>query len=508
MRSTLLSAPWRSEKIRRAFVLILVLVLAWSAVIALLYVAYLAGFPYQLDDMEGAHLCTTLALVAGHNPWAPRYAPQDFNCYGVLFAWIAGHLLPADHRDIQALRGLNLAALGLAALLVGGTAARLARSALAGAAAGLAALGGYLFFVTPTVGCDAFAALLFIAPLALAGLGKSRRVLAGAVALAALGFFAKPYAAVAGPAICLLLAGQGRWRASFAVGLAWAVLLAALAVGAELAWPGYLESTTLLQAKGVTYSFPYMIHQSEYYLRAAGFPLLLLAAVAVFRFRVSRVTLAWTLPALAMLALLVLWLGWNSGAFLEYYFQLLHPTALLAVSALWGGRPAGERWLEAGLVYCAVLSVGVGTCVMGRFVSMDYYAWHEAEGMVAAARLPLVPPLLTSVATVFGKPISDNGSTRALALEGAALSGPALRRAFQQWQSVWNRRLLEHRVDLVFSSEASPVAPALLKGYVRLKRICLPETVAVSDAYIQCYDVYGLKSSGYPALSKSPAAGR
>ncbi|HTB23120.1 MAG TPA: hypothetical protein VK914_10485 [bacterium] len=465
----------------------LVLVLGWCALKAALYSGYLCGYPYQVDSREAPQMRSALAMEQGRNPWAPAFAPQDYNCYGPLYPLIAGRLLPKDHQGIQDFRALSLAALALAALLVGLGAARLSGSGLGGCAGALAALGGYLFFVTPTARCDAFASLFFIAPLVLAILISRWPSLALCALLSALAFLVKPYAAAAGPLLCLVLWGQGRRRAALGLGLLWALCLAACVAWAQLTWPGYLESTVLLLGK-MGISLPYLLFQTSAYLRAA-LPLLLLVTVALWRFRGRRRAWAWALPALAVF-LLMLWLGGNAGALLEYHFQMLHPCLILAAAALWSGRPASERWLEAGLVWCALLSVNYGTGFMGRFVHADFSGWHEAEALVASSRRPLLPPLLTSVATDFGKPVADNGLSEFLVSVGRGPSAAAIRQGGQDWKASWELGLKERSVDLVVCDPAHPPAPALLAGYVQVGRLCVPELLSLEPSYTDCYPVY------------------
>lgn len=479
----------RSQQAHKAVLLALMVTAAFTALFCCLYGGYLAGFPYQVDEREGAQYRSSLAIAQGRNPWAAADAPDDFNVYGLLYPWTAAHLLPDGHRRIRDLRLLSLAALAAAALLVGAAAGRLAGSLLAGAAGGLASMAGYLFFVTPTARCDAFAALFFAAPLALAALDQGWRTLAAACALAVLAFFTKPYAAASGPALCLVLFALGRRRTALAFGAAWLAALVALAAAVEVAWPGCLESTLLLQANLAECSLGSLAKQSAAYLLAGGLPLLALACLGARRFRPPREALAWALPAAAM-ALLLLWLGSNRRAFLEYHFQLLQPAAVLAAAALWKKRPPGERWLEAGLLGCALLGVRCDRVFLDRLAAADLGPWRLAEARMAQSRLPYAPPLLTSMAADQGKGVPSNGQTDALAFAGRGPSSAALRAAELDWEALWRGRLERAEADLVFSPLAAPLDPGLLRGYAREGRLCLPNLLAASDGYLQCYDVY------------------
>jgi hypothetical protein len=474
--------------VKRLLLALFVLASGWCGLRCGLYEGYVLGFPFQADLREAAQVRSTRALAEGRNPWAPSAAPQDYNCYGVLYPLCASFVLPAGQRGLQAHRALSLAALALAALLVGLACARLSKSAPAGLAAGFAALGGFLFYVTPTARCDAFAALFFSAPLALAAFSTGPLALAAAALLAALAFFTKPYAAVAGPALCLLLAGQGRWRAALAFGCAWSALLAALLWGAEQAWPGYLEATTLIHAAASRPEFSHLMLQNYLYAAHAGWPLLVLAAWGAWALNPPRALAAWSLPALGMVVLLEAWLGWHSGAFLQYYFQLLHPALLFAVAAWWRNAGPKTRWMEAGLTAAALLSVSFGTLFLPRFANADPAGWKRAAELVAASALPRLPGAMTALATELGKPVADNGQTEYLGLAGGGGRGAALRAAAADWTKVWDGRQAARQVDLIFVPGDGP-APRAVAGYTFTERVCVPMPVGL-DPLMQCFDAF------------------
>jgi hypothetical protein len=461
-----------------------VLILAWCAMTSVLYMGYLASYPFQVECREGAQVRSTLALAEGRNPWAAAYAPQDFNCYGVLYPGVAALLLPPGHRGVRSLRILSLAALLLAAALLGAAAGRLARSRLAGAAAGMAALGGYLFFVTPTARCDGFAALFFAAPLALLELWPGRWGLALAVLLAVAAFFTKPYAALAGPAIVLWLAGQQRWRAGLTVGLVWVLLLGVAMAVVEGLWPGYLESTLWLHANAAMRDVALIELQTRGYVIFA-WPLALLAAFGAWRFGLARAARAWLLPMLLVAGVLEGWLGWHPGADLQYYLQLMQPCALLAGCALWATRPREEYWLETALVLAAWIAVYSGTVDLSRFSSINPDPWRRAETLLRSARQPLADSIMTSVMTDHGLAVADNGQTEYLDLAGRGTTGPALRAAARNWRNLWQGRLDRGELDLVFLRVGLPEPPLLRAHYRLQEQLNLPEPVELGLGVVQ-----------------------
>lgn len=451
-----------------------VLALLWASVRAGQYAWNLAAFPYQVEAREAAQVRTTLALAEGANPWGPGRAPSDYNSYGLLYPWTALQVLPASlQRDIRAYRVLSLAALLAGALLLIAALRRSAAPWLVAWGAGLAWLGANLHFVTPTARCDAFAALLFLAPF-LAVLDRDTR---GAWALAGLlsvlAFFSKPYAVLAGPLLALGLWVRGRTRAALLFGAGWALLLAAAVAWVELRYPGYLEATTLEHARSTHLDWGYLLTKDWTYVRGLAWPILLLLAGALWGRRHGRALLAELTPLAGVLILLQGFMGRHTGAYLQYHFHLLHPLLILAGFTAWRRTGLGWRWPTAAFTVAAVAGVSFGTQRLAHLRQADLQSWRRAELLIRASAHPFAGPELCSVLTAEGKPVYDNGQTEFL-MDAAGPLGPALRASVLDSQAEFRRRLLAGGIDLLIIPD-SPALPAALRSrYQDLGLLALP----------------------------------
>ncbi|HXC63458.1 MAG TPA: hypothetical protein VNZ67_03820, partial [bacterium] len=422
--------PWKT----RAWSCLLWALLALAALQWGRYGAVLAGFPYQVEQREGATLRSAVALKQGLNPWSPDHLLQDINVHGILEPWLAAKLLGPAVDRLELHRALGLALLCCGAGLLFWALRAGTQDPLAAAAGALAWLGANTFFIGVAVRNDALAALLFLAPLALWRLRGRDWTLALAVALAAVAVLAKLYAPLGGMLVALGLWIEGRRRAGLAVALGLALGLAAVYLAMDRAFPLYWAGCWTSNT-GAPISPDYMGVQTRAYLLKMGWPLL---ALALWRMRPALAAAPGRAAygqALAVLALLSLWLGLNTGAYLQYYDQLLQPVLLLAAAQ---GPLAGWRrqLRRAGLALAAVLAVHSSSVnVMRRFVPGLRGAWGQAEANLARARLPLAPDLFTAALTRQGREIWDNGHSSSLPLSVS----PALRQVYavglQRWRS-------------------------------------------------------------------------
>ena len=439
--------PWRT----RAWSCLLWALLALAAWQWGRYGAVLARFPYQVEQREGATLRSAVALQQGLNPWTQDRLLQDINVHGILEPWLAAKMMGPAVDRLELHRALGLALLCCGAGLLFWVLRAGTQDPLAAVAGALAWLGANTFFIGVAVRNDALAALLFLAPLALWRFRGRDWTLALVVALAALSVLAKLYAPLGGMLVALGLWVEGRRPAALAVALGLAVALAAAYVAMDRAFPLYWASCWTSNT-GATISPAYMWVQTRAYLFKMGWPLL---ALALWRLRPALAMAqgrAAYAQALAALALLTLWLGSNTGAYLQYYDQLLQPLLLLA--AVQGPLAGWQCQLRrAGLVLAAVLAVHSSSVnVMRRYVPGLRAAWGQAENNLGRARLPLAPDLFTSVLTRQGHEIWDNGHSSSLPLSVS----PELRQAYATGLARWRDRLRLGQADLLIFNSREP----------------------------------------------------
>ncbi len=450
------------------------------------YSAWVVSNPWPLESREAAQLQSTRALSQGRNPWQPSFAVTDYNCYGVLLPWTAAHLLPASALSLRGLRALGLLVLLLAAGLLGLAAFRLCASQPAAWAAALAVLGGWMHFVTPTARSDAMAAAFLVMPACLLWIWPGRGTALLAALLAALALFTKPYAALAGPLIIGAFMVRGRIRDALSWGLCWAFFQALFIFYVLRRWPGYFEATLGLHAAAVTRSGPWAWLQFKTYLLQVAWPLLLGLGWARWQRGVwlDRGSLA---VVAAVFLALALSMAWHPGAWLQYFFHLLHPALILALLAQWGKEPPFARGLLLALTLGALLSVVFGTAALSRFEAGRPQNWALARQLVRGSQLTMAPGLLSELLAQEQRAISDNGQTEYLDLARGP-QGPALRQALAEHRARWQADLLSGKVDLVFQNSQAPLPPQYLRKLTRLGSLCLDTPVAVLSQ--ECFELF------------------
>lgn len=435
---------------------------AW---LGLVYLRMLAS-PAPQEMREGALVVTTLALLAGRNPYAPEAMAEAGNLYGILY--------PLATLPFAALFGPGLAVHRMVAgagFAVGAVLFwRLARRegadrATAGFATALV-VAGWLYFVGATVRPDGVGVALMMAAYAAAAPDPADpRRFALCLGFSLAGLAAKLYFVFPAGVVAAYVFLFRSWRrgVAFAVGLA--VGLAATLAALAALLPGYAVLVLGVNLAATGYDAAHLVRQAREW---AVFSLPFLAAGAAALAAGGRPPRFWGFAALAAAAALVVALGGHPGAHLSYFFQLLSPPFALAVLGAAGGTAARRAFLFA-LPLAMLANAARFPLDPDRFAAAE--ARFAAAGrLLAAAQAPLVTTELAALAALDGLPAPETGHSEYFPA-AAALDPPPLleplwppRAAFAPglvgFAAAIEAGLAEQRFDLVIANRGS----ALVRG--------------------------------------------
>lgn len=349
--------------------------------------------PAPQEMREAAPLLTTLAFLAGANPYAVATLPGPANLYGPLyplaalpFAWLLGP-------GLVAMRAATAAFLVAASLILyracraeGG--ARTLSLLLVGQV-----LAGWLYWVGPTTRPDGLGLLLMLAGSAAFARDPLRwpRYLA-LLAASLLGFAAKVYFVFPAFVAAAFVFWRGHYARGIAYGLAALLGLAASIAGLAALFPGWAAVVLGANLGAAIYDAGHLLRQSRDW---AVFSLPLLAGLAAIapgalaaRLRAPRAIGFWAFAACAGLAALLLRLGGHDGAHMTYFFHLLSPFAAVALAGAARDAALPSRAVALAFPLAILLNAHWFPWQWHRFASAEA-GFAQAARLIAAARAPL-----------------------------------------------------------------------------------------------------------------------
>lgn len=382
--------------------------LALLGAVEALYLYSHVVFPHLLVISEDGLYLSARAFQQGWDPWALDKIVTYSNNYGWLYPWTAAKLslLFSPAPLLLQMRCLSaMAALGSAAIVY-----RLCRRAqverLASCAASLSALAAWLYGDSISIRPDAFALLFYLGSLASASSRKGWGPgLAGI--LAALGFFAKAYVALALPLALVLLLAEGRRRDAWICGWTAAGTGLLCCLWTLFRHPHYLFGTLGAQATDQRYSWGHLVLQHQVML--STHVVLVLGLLGVLWLRRGKAgprgeVRAWAWVTLALWLALLPGMGGHLGAFLRYYQQLFLPLALVTL-ALWL-QQQGLSPLVLAVLLCAdgasMLFYDLSAFPLRPLSQAAQADWAKAQALVAAQPDGAFDPLLADVAEAHG----------------------------------------------------------------------------------------------------------
>lgn len=382
--------------------------IAWLCVIW----ARMAVSPAPQEMREAAPLLSTLAFLAGQNPYAVATLPGPANLYGPLYplvavpaAWVLGPTLIAMRATTAAcLLGASLILHRACRAEGGGRTLSLLLTAQV--------LAGWLYWVGPTTRPDALGLLLMLAGCAAFARAPFRwpNFLA-LLAAALLGFAAKIYFVFPAFVAAAWVFWRGRHALGIAYGLAASLGLAATILGLATLFPGW--AAVVLGA-----NIGAAIYDPHHLLRQAGdwtvFSLPLLAGLAAVApaawaaLRRPRTIGFWAFAALAGLSALLLRLGGHDGAHMTYFFHLLSPFAAVALAAAAGEAPLPRRAVACAFPLALLLNAHWFPWQVQRFAAAEA-GFAAAARLIEAARSPLATTEFAPLLLAAGRPAPETG---------------------------------------------------------------------------------------------------
>lgn len=357
--------------------------------------------PAPQEMREAAPLLTTLAFLAWRNPYALATLPDPANLYGPLYPLIAVPFAWAWGASPVAMRLASASCL----VIAGATLYRLCRrqgaarlTALLGTLLGVA---GWLYWVGPTVRPDGLGLALMLGGTALfLRAPPSWQGFLPALVLWLLAFATKIYFVFPAFVAAAWTFATGRFRLGLAFAAAAVAGLAATVLGLSLLFPAWAAVVLGASLGATAYDARHLLRQT---LDWALFSLPLLAMLAALVVRAGRRPVRpgpigllppGSFPAFAAgcggLALLAS-LGGHPGAHMTYFFHLLSPFAIIALTGAAGAADA-DPWPRRAMILAFPLAI---------IASADCFPWRigsfaeaekdfaEAARLIAAADRPL-----------------------------------------------------------------------------------------------------------------------
>lgn len=374
---------------------------------------------------EAAPLLTTLAFLAGHNPYALATLPGPASLYGPLYPLVAVPFAMLLGPGLAAMRIANGVAIIAASVILFRLCRRQGADRIAAALGTALALAGWLYWVGPTVRPDGLALALCLGGVALfTRKAPGWRGFLPALVLWLLAFAAKLYFVFPAFVAALWTFCTGRVRLGIAFAAAAAAGVTASIVLLALLFPGW-PAVALGSSLGAT------VYDGGHLLRQAAdwalFSLPLLAGLLVLAagpWPRRRLNLSdRSFPAFAAwsgLVALVASLGGHTGAHMTYFFHLLSPFAIIALAGAAGTRPAVRRAISFAFPAAILLNAHWFPWRIGAFAEAEA-GFAEAAMLIEAARAPLATTEFAPLLIEAGRPAPENGHAEYFAV---ALSHP------------------------------------------------------------------------------------
>ena len=369
--------------------------------------------PAPQEMREAAPLLTTLAFLAGRNPYALATLPGPANLYGPLYPLVAVPFALLLGPGLVAMRIANGCCIIVACLVLYRLCRRQGADRIAALLGTALALAGWLYWVGPTVRPDGLALALCLGGVwVFTRAGPSWRGYLPALLLWLLAFAAKLYFVFPAFVAAAWTICTGRVRLGIGFGLVAGAALGGAIVALSLLFPGW-PAVALGSSLGATiYDVHHLLRQAADW---ALFSLPLLAGLGLL-LAAARPRLAVPLsdrsfPAFAAFAgaaALLASLGGHTGAHMTYFFHLLSPFAIIALTGASGTRPALRRAMALAFPVAIFANAHYFPWRIGAFAEAEA-GFAEAARLIAASRRPLATTEFAPLLVAAGRPAPENG---------------------------------------------------------------------------------------------------
>jgi hypothetical protein len=394
------------RRLEVACLLITAAALAWLVVLW----ARMVVSPAPQEMREAAPLLTTVAFLAGRNPYALATLPDGANVYGPLYPLLAVPFVALIADALVAMRVANAVCLTIACAVLHHLCRRQGAAILPALLGTGLAMAGWLYWVGATVRPDGLALALSLGGCAVFTRGPpSWRGFLPALLLWLLAFATKIYFVFPAFVAAAWIFCTGRFRLGVLFGATAAAGLAATIVALTLLFPGW-PPVVLGSSLGTT------IFDANHLVRQTGdwalFSLPLLAGTIAVLPRASawqwRVPGFFTFAALCGALALATSLGGHDGAHMTYFFHLLSPFAIIAMTGAAGSSTAPARAMALSFPVSILLCAHHFPWRIGAFAAAEA-DFTIAARLIADAMRPLATTEFAPLLFRAGWPAPENG---------------------------------------------------------------------------------------------------
>ncbi len=389
--------------------------------------------PGQLEYRESSIISTTDLLLKGENPYALKNLPQHTNVYGIVYNLVT---LPftkifgatfLTHRIITAI------------FIFGSAIVIYQFIRWSGNSRSISIVGALIFYIliirsyTTIARPDSLGLFLFLVGILIPWrLNYTNSSLAISIVIGLLAFLTKPYFLFGIPCIALYLF-LSKSKIKGVIYFIISILCAAVPIFIIHHYlPYYWHCTYLIHVTMIAVKFDYMLLQSAVFMKFHIGLLLLIATEGIFYFR-NKQNRNWRFtqhlgelnllnPNKPLLSnefglitgglisaglVLILKLGWNTGAYMIYYYHLATPL-LIIYSLKFLKTHTTYRVLQHSFILLNLIILNLHQPVKPQFTNIEYEKWKSLINKYS--KVYTSPPLVHFLVSL-EKPIYDNGQT-------------------------------------------------------------------------------------------------